>query len=159
MTILFTYITLFALLAEHSLVHWYQQCITVHHVPKCMSCHKATVVIMGRAHCFHDFIYITVIFLLWDLSALCVLDHLWPLIYINIYIVRLLQLWNGLVLHCIFSVLIYTLFVVDQKSTYYSDEQILKAVYEFNSVFKLLRVLFVCSNIYFWLHHKQCASD
>ena len=31
---------------------------TVHHVPKCMSCHKAIVVITGRAHCFHDYIYI-----------------------------------------------------------------------------------------------------
>ena len=31
---------------------------TVHHVPKCMSCHKAIVVIIGRAHCFHDYIYI-----------------------------------------------------------------------------------------------------
>ena len=28
------------------------------HVPKCMSCHKAIVVITGRAHCFHDYIYI-----------------------------------------------------------------------------------------------------
>ena len=28
------------------------------HVPKCMSCHKAIVVITGRAHCFHDNIYI-----------------------------------------------------------------------------------------------------
>ena len=25
---------------------------TVHHVPKCMSCHKAIVVIAGRVHCF-----------------------------------------------------------------------------------------------------------
>ena len=29
----------------------------IHHVPKCMSCHKASVVITGRAHCFHDYIY------------------------------------------------------------------------------------------------------
>ena len=29
-----------------------------HHMPKCMSCHKAIVVITGRAHCFHDYIYI-----------------------------------------------------------------------------------------------------
>ena len=36
------------------LVHWYQQYITVHHVPKCMSCQKAIVVISRRAHCFHD---------------------------------------------------------------------------------------------------------
>ena len=37
---------------------------TVHHVPKCMSCHKFTVVIMGRESCFHDYIYITPILLL-----------------------------------------------------------------------------------------------
>ena len=30
----------------------------VHHVPKCMSCHKAVLVIIGRVHCFHDCIYI-----------------------------------------------------------------------------------------------------
>ena len=39
------------MLVEHSLVHWYEQCVTVHHVPKCMSCHKVIVVITGRAHC------------------------------------------------------------------------------------------------------------
>ena len=26
----------------------------IHHVPKCMSCHKAIVVITARVHCFHD---------------------------------------------------------------------------------------------------------
>ena len=26
----------------------------VHHVPKCMSCHKTIVLITGKAHCFHD---------------------------------------------------------------------------------------------------------
>ena len=30
----------------------------------CMSCHKAIVVITGRAHCFHDYIYTTLILLL-----------------------------------------------------------------------------------------------
>ena len=30
----------------------------LHHVPKCMSCHKAIVMITGRAHCFHDYVYI-----------------------------------------------------------------------------------------------------
>ena len=34
------------------------KCVTVHHVPKCMSCHKAIVVITGRAHCLHDYTYI-----------------------------------------------------------------------------------------------------
>ena len=39
-------------------------CTAVHHVPKCISCHKAIVVITGRAHCFHECIYIMPIFLL-----------------------------------------------------------------------------------------------
>ena len=39
-------------------------CTWAHHVPKCMSCHKAIEVITGRAHCFHDCIYITLILLL-----------------------------------------------------------------------------------------------
>ena len=30
----------------------------VHHVPRCMSCYKAIVVITGRAHCFYHCIYI-----------------------------------------------------------------------------------------------------
>ena len=52
------HIALLALLVEQSLVHWYKQCVTVHHVPKCMSCHKAIVVITRMAHCFDDCIYI-----------------------------------------------------------------------------------------------------
>ena len=35
-----------------------------HHVPRCMSCHKGIVVTTGRAHCFHDCIYIRLILLL-----------------------------------------------------------------------------------------------
>ena len=38
--------------------------LTAHHVPKCMSCHKAIVVITGRAHCFYDNIYIMLIVIL-----------------------------------------------------------------------------------------------
>ena len=50
--------------ATHTLGH--MKYGTVHHVPKCMSCHKAIVVITGRAYCFHDniYIYITLILLL-----------------------------------------------------------------------------------------------
>ena len=43
-----------------------------------MSCDKAIVVITGKAHCFHDCIYITPVLLLLDLSALCVVDQLLP---------------------------------------------------------------------------------
>ena len=75
-SLLTTIITLLALLVEHFLFYWYQQCGTVHHVPKCISCHKASVVITGRAHYFHDYVYITVILLLCDLSTLCVVGNL-----------------------------------------------------------------------------------
>ena len=45
---------------------------------KCMSCHKAIVVITRRVHCFYDYMYIMPILLLWDLSTLCVVDiHLY----------------------------------------------------------------------------------
>ena len=45
----------FGWLVEHLLLHWQQQCVTMRHVPNCMSFHKAIVVITGRAHCFHNF--------------------------------------------------------------------------------------------------------
>ena len=54
----------------------------------CAQVHKLTqtfVVITARTHCSHDFIYITPIWLLCNLSILCVVDHLW-LFYIYIYI-------------------------------------------------------------------------
>ena len=52
--------------ATHALGHmmYGSSRLTVHHVPKCMSCHKAIVVITGRAHCFHDYIYVTLILLM-----------------------------------------------------------------------------------------------
>lgn len=52
-----TFITFLAFFVDCSLLHWYQQCLTVHHVPKCTSCHKPIVVVNRRAHCFYDCIY------------------------------------------------------------------------------------------------------
>ena len=53
------------ILVEHSLlVYWYQQCVTIHHVPKCMCCHKAILVKTGRLHYFHDCIYVHLCFYL-----------------------------------------------------------------------------------------------
>ena len=42
---------------ENNVPSWLSPQI-IHHVVKCMSCHKANVVITGRAHCFHDYIYL-----------------------------------------------------------------------------------------------------
>ena len=47
-------ITAMALWQNMHLGTWAHLDTTVHHVPKCMSCHKAFVVITGRAHCFHS---------------------------------------------------------------------------------------------------------
>ena len=44
------------LTSKLALVHQYQQCVTLKNAPKCMSCHKAIVMVTGRAHCFHDYI-------------------------------------------------------------------------------------------------------
>ena len=65
-------------------VHWYKQCLIVHLVPKCMNYHKATVVITGRANCFHN-IYVTPILLRQGLSTLCDVDHLWQLILRSLF--------------------------------------------------------------------------
>ena len=73
--LLTSFVLRLAWLVEHSLVHWYQQCVTVHHVPKCTNYHGAIggLVITGRAHCLSFWLhtYITLISLLWDLSTLC----------------------------------------------------------------------------------------
>ena len=54
-------------------------------MPKYMSRHKAIVVITGRAHCFHDNIHIYYAHLASvRYEHLCVVDHLWPLLYIYI---------------------------------------------------------------------------
>ena len=66
-------------------------------LPKCMRCHKTIVVVTGRAHCFHDNIYITLTLLLWDLSTLCDMDHLWPLMIPHDHL-RLLHIMYILVL-------------------------------------------------------------
>ena len=50
------------------------------------SCTSAHDVRLHIYICFHDCMYITLILLSWDLSTLCVADHLWPLIYIYIHI-------------------------------------------------------------------------
>ena len=55
------------------------QCVTVLNVPKCMSSHKGIVMITGR-HIAFMITYILSTLLLWDLSTLCVIDHLWSLI-------------------------------------------------------------------------------
>ena len=35
-------------------IYRYQQCVTIHRVPKCMSCHESIVMMTRRAHGFHD---------------------------------------------------------------------------------------------------------
>ena len=45
-------------------------------VPKCMSCHKSIVVMIGRAHCFHDCMYI---------YNICINIYIYACIYTCIY--------------------------------------------------------------------------
>ena len=61
----------------------------------CAQVHKSPqshCVVTERAYCFHDYIYITPILLLWDLRTLCVVDHLLPLI-LHSLLSSLITLW------------------------------------------------------------------
>ena len=68
-------------MATHALGHMMYGCKIAHHVTKSMSCHKAIVVITGRAHCcHHDCIYIYI--------YICIYIRMYTVVYIckNIYI-------------------------------------------------------------------------
>ena len=83
--------------------------------------HRVLTGITERAHCFHDCIYIVPILLLWDLSTLCIVDHLWSQVHIYIYIYIYIlygnlkfksQFWNNVstfVFQCLYTRLKYTL--------------------------------------------------
>ena len=81
--IMTTYITLLAQLVEHTLVYWYDQCVTLHHVFKSMNCHKAIVVITRMPHYFHECIYIYI----YIYVHTCILYiYIYIKVYIYIYI-------------------------------------------------------------------------
>ena len=66
------------------------------HVPKCINCHKTTVVINGRAHCFHDYIYINIYKFI-----------LYIYIYIYIYIIYIYIYTYIYIYICIYNMYIY----------------------------------------------------
>ena len=85
--------------------------VRIHHVPKCMSCHKAIVVITGRAHCFHDYIYILRPSCFCEIWALCVswitYDHFYIYKYIyNIYIHICIHIYM-----CIYIIHMYIIYM------------------------------------------------
>ena len=91
--LLYFYVCIYICNHENSVPSWFSlqwlrgnSCTwaTVHHVPKCMSCHKAIVAITGRMYCFYDCIYITPILLLWDLSTVCVCRGSFMTTYISL---------------------------------------------------------------------------
>ena len=95
-----------------------QQCITVHHVPKCINFHKA----------------ITPIFLLQRLSTLCVIYHLgicciWQYCNIYIHIYVCIYIWTNKL-----NRYLYILHVFN-----YSDD--VMTSYNFYSNFNILRLL------------------
>ena len=56
-------------------------CTNVHHVPKCMNCHKTIVVITGRAHiCIYVYIYIYIYI------YICIYMHVHTYLHIHVYI-------------------------------------------------------------------------
>ena len=78
-TYIYIYIYIYIYLYIYIHIYIYYMYIYIY-IPICIY-----IYIPGRAHCFHNKIYIMLILLLWDFSTLCVVDHLWQLIYIYIY--------------------------------------------------------------------------
>ena len=59
---IYTYIYVIILPADSYIQRKSSACITyVHHIPKCISCHKATVVRTRRGHCFYEYIRVMLI--------------------------------------------------------------------------------------------------
>ena len=116
------YITLLALLVEHSLVHWYQQCVTVHHVPKCMSCHKAIVVITGRVHYF---------------TITCIYIYIYIYIYVYIYIYIYIYIF---IYTYIYPTLAYFLVVLYILPTYLTRIRKMYVIYLLCCKYQLVQV-------------------
>ena len=79
------------------LIHWYQLYVTVHHVPKCMSCCRAILVITGRAHCFHDCVYTYNMYIyLLHPSCFCEIWALWVswITYDHLYYALCIACWE-----------------------------------------------------------------
>ena len=86
-------------------IHIYQQCVTIYHVPKCMSSHKATVVKTGRAHCFHDCIHHIYIYI-------NIYIYIYIYIYIHVYI--LVNLYAWLTISSCYSSIHWTLELIER---------------------------------------------
>ena len=73
-----------------SLIHWYQQWVTIRHLPKCM-CHKAILIIKRMAQCFHEYT-LNVLKQKIKLEAYFVKNGYIALLYIDYHIIILLLL-------------------------------------------------------------------
>ena len=105
-------------------------------MPKRITCH--IVVITGRTHCFHDNIYIM---LLWDLrNTLCIMDHLWPLLFLSISIFIYVYIYIYICI-CIIYIYIYILYIL------YIDVYIYIYIY-INIYIYIYVYIFICINIY-----------
>ena len=75
------------------LIHWLHQCVNEHHVPKCLSCYNAILVITGRTYWLHNDIYIYIyklyIYICIYINHIYIYNiytYIYVYIYIHIYI-------------------------------------------------------------------------
>ena len=80
----------------------------VHDVPKCMSCHKATVAITGRAHYFRDCIYMCC----GSLMTTYIYIYIYIYIFIYIYIIYIIfNIYNKYLLYIIYDIYVYAILI------------------------------------------------
>ena len=94
-------------------IHAFKHLASVH-VSKCMNCHKATAVITGRAHSFHDFIYCA------RLKHFVCRASFTPLIFIYTFLKTpaccFLMIFGGVEAPCLNFICLTTQSVTDQQA-------------------------------------------
>ena len=86
--------------------HWYQHCVIVHHVPKCMKCHNITVVTTGRAHCHHE-TYTLYSSLRFEKHSVCRRSLMTTYIYIYIYIHTYIYIYTYIHIYIYIQIYMY----------------------------------------------------
>ena len=85
--------------------------LTVHNVPVCMSCHKKIVVIMGRAHCFYDYMYILWTSYFCEIWAILmwwiIYNYLYLSFYLSVYVSIYLSIYLCIYLSVYLSICIH----------------------------------------------------
>ena len=98
--------------------------------PKYMSCHKAIVAITGRAHCFHDCMYIYIfIYIIFIYIYIYIYYTYTHYIFICILYIYIIHLYIFIYLYVYNYIYIYIYIYIKYKKTHFQVSQIFQLFY------------------------------